>query len=78
MTENAFLTKKQRANDLKGLMKKCMIPSPSYNSQTAIGVSNKLKIVSAQTIETNTLEISEWNWPWRSKQDFCMEKKTMR
>ncbi|GAA7431316.1 hypothetical protein ckin106_06260 [Helicobacter pylori] len=32
-------------------MKKCMIPSPSYNSQTAIGVSNKLKIVSAQTIE---------------------------
>ncbi|GAA7281767.1 hypothetical protein HpCK64_06810 [Helicobacter pylori] len=32
-------------------MKKCMIPSPSYNSQTAISISNKLKIVSAQTIE---------------------------
>ncbi|GAA6995252.1 hypothetical protein ID0109_02570 [Helicobacter pylori] len=32
-------------------MKKCMIPSQSYNSQTAIGISNKLKIVSAQTIE---------------------------
>ncbi len=51
MTENAVLTKTQRVNDLKTLMKKCMILSQFYNSQTAIGISNKLKIVSAQTIE---------------------------
>lgn len=25
----------------------------------------------------NTLKISKWNWPWRSKQGFCMAKKTM-
>ncbi len=51
MTENAVLTKTQRVNDLKTLMKKCMILSQFYNSQTAIGISNKLKIVSVQTIE---------------------------
>ncbi len=75
MTENAFLTNKQRANDLKGLISIWVIPSPSYNSQTAIGISNKLKIVSTQTIEKNTLKISKWNWPWRSKQGFCMAEK---
>lgn len=25
----------------------------------------------------NTLKISKWNWPWRSKQGFCMAGKTM-
>ncbi len=25
----------------------------------------------------NTLKISEWNWPWRSKQDSCIAVKTM-
>ncbi|WP_423749753.1 ATP-binding protein [Helicobacter pylori] len=45
----------------KKLISIWVILSPSYNSQTATGISNKLKIVSAQTIETNTLEISEWN-----------------
>ncbi|GAA7429166.1 hypothetical protein ID0992_04830 [Helicobacter pylori] len=75
MTENAILTKTQRANDLKKLIKKGMILSQSYNSQTAMKISNKLKIVSAKTTENNTLETSKGDWPWRSKQGFCMANK---
>ncbi len=47
MIENAILTKKQRANDLKTLMKKRMILSQSYNPQTAMKISNKFNIVSS-------------------------------
>ncbi len=75
--KNAFLTNKQRANDLKTLMKKCMILSEFYNSQTAMKISNKLKIVSAQAIEKNTSKTSARNWPWRSKQGSCIAGKTM-
>ncbi|GLO95241.1 ATP-binding protein [Helicobacter pylori] len=65
------------ANDSKTLMKKCMILSKFYNSQTAMKSSNKLKIVSVQTTEKNTPKTSAWNWPWHSKQDSCIAGKTM-
>lgn len=61
----------------KKLMKNCLNLSQSYNSQTAIDISNKLKIVSVKKIEKNTLEASKRNWPWRSKQGSCIAGKTM-
>ncbi len=67
----------QKANNPKKLMKKCLILSQSYSSQVAMKISNKLKIVSVQTIEKNTPKTNAWNWPWRSKQGSCIARKTM-
>ncbi|GAA8913414.1 hypothetical protein HpEKA43_03460 [Helicobacter pylori] len=69
--------KKQKANNSKELMKKCLILSQFYSSQVAIIVSNKLKMVSAQTIEKNTPKTNAWNWPWRSKQGSYIARKMM-
>ncbi len=66
-----------KSEQFKKLMKKCMILSQSYSSQVAMKISNKLKIVSVQTIEKNTPKRNAWNWPWRSKQDSCIARKTM-
>ncbi len=52
-------------------------PITIYSSQVAIIVSNRLKIVSVQTIEKNTLKISARNWSWRSKQGSCIARKMM-
>lgn len=67
----------QKANNSKELMKKGMILSQSYSSQVAMKISNKLKIVSAQTIEKNTPKTNAWNWSWRSKQGSCIARKMM-
>ncbi len=67
----------QKANNSKELMKKCLILSQSYSSQVAMKISNKLKIVSAQTIKKNTPKTNAWNWPWRSKQGSCIARKMM-
>ncbi|GAA7108666.1 hypothetical protein HpCHN43_03420 [Helicobacter pylori] len=69
--------KKQKANNSKKLMKKCLILSQSYSSQVAMKISNKLKIVSVQTIEKNTPKTNAWNWPWRSKQGSYIARKMM-
>ncbi|GAA7243079.1 hypothetical protein Kyoto90A_02460 [Helicobacter pylori] len=67
----------QKANNSKELMKKCLILSQSYSSQVAMKISNKLKIVSVQTIKKNTPKTNAWNWPWRSKQGSCIARKMM-
>ncbi|GAA7422971.1 hypothetical protein MM0353_00850 [Helicobacter pylori] len=51
--------------------------SERFKKAVAIIVSNKLKIVSAQTIEKNTPKTNAWNWPWRSKQGSCIARKMM-
>ncbi len=68
---------KAKSEQFKKLMKKCLILSQSYSSQVAMKISNKLKIVSAQTIEKNTPKTNAWNWPWRSKQGSCIARKMM-
>ncbi|MFT2641150.1 ATP-binding protein [Helicobacter pylori] len=75
--KDALTHKKQKANNSKELMKKCLILSQSYSSQVAMKISNKLKIVSAQTIEKNTPKTNAWNWSWRSKQGSCIARKMM-
>ncbi|GHR09652.1 hypothetical protein VN0438_01130 [Helicobacter pylori] len=73
----ALIHKKQKANNSKELIKKWVILSKSYSSQVAMKISNKLKMVSVQTIEKNTPKTNAWNWPWRSKQGSCIARKMM-
>ncbi len=51
--------------------------SQFYSSQVTMKISNKLKMVSAQTIEKNTPKTNAWNWLWRSKQGSCIAGKMM-
>ncbi len=68
---------KAKSEQFKKANKEMPDPITILQLSVAMKISNKLKIVSAQTIKKNTPKTNAWNWPWRSKQGSCIARKMM-